>query len=104
MAAVRWACFRRRRPGESSPEAGQSVGAAEPVAAVTEQGQGLLVAGGRGRIVCGLLLHGAGALAWVPGPATSALLQPGAGAPGLVSRRFAVVGGAVQGPGWLSDV
>jgi hypothetical protein len=34
----------RRRPGEELAEAGQSRGVAERVAAVTEQGQGLLVA------------------------------------------------------------
>jgi hypothetical protein len=41
-------------------EAGQSLGVAELVAVVTEQGQGLLVAGGCGRMVPGLLLHDAG--------------------------------------------
>ena len=35
----------------------QRFGLAEPVAEVSEQGQGLLVAGGRGRVVPGLLLH-----------------------------------------------
>ena len=37
--------------GGELAEAGQSLGVAEPVAAVAEQGQGLLVAGGRGRVV-----------------------------------------------------
>ena len=38
-------------------EAVQRFGLAEPVAEVTEQRQGLLVAGGGGRVVPGLLLH-----------------------------------------------
>jgi hypothetical protein len=44
MAAVRWACFVAGvRAGELA-EAGQRLGVAGPVAAVTEQGQGVLVA------------------------------------------------------------
>jgi hypothetical protein len=137
MAAVRWACFVAGVRGVLAG-AGQSLGVAGPVAAVTEQGQGLLVAGGGRWVVPGLLLHEARVVggvglagqvaqvaerrqacwwlaaaagwspvcycttrgqAWLSASATSALLRLGAGAPGLVSRRFAVVGVAVQSRG-----
>ena len=48
-----------RGPGCQRAEAVECLGLAEPVAEVSEQGQGLLVAGGGGRVVPGLLLHDA---------------------------------------------
>ena len=46
-----------RGPERELAEAVQRLGLAEPVAEVTEQRQGLLVAGGGGQVVPGLLLH-----------------------------------------------
>jgi Transposase, Mutator family len=48
-----------RGPGRELAEAVERLGLAEPVADVAKQRQGLLLAGGRGRIVPGLLLHDA---------------------------------------------
>src|SRR5262245_42535812 len=44
-------------PGRQLAEAVECLRLAEPVAEVTEQGQGLLVAGGCGRVVPGFLLY-----------------------------------------------
>jgi len=44
-------------PGRQLAEAVECLRLAEPVAEVTEQGQGLLVAGGCGRVVTGFLLY-----------------------------------------------
>lgn len=93
----------RRRPERELAGAVQSLGVAAPVAAVTVQGQGLLVAGAGRRVIPGLLLHEAGQSL---GPATSPLLPSGCGE--LVRKGWCLVGSQLPGlpcrSRWLSDV